>query len=321
MAHLIEDTDTMISVKKVPWHGLGVILDSPPTVQEAITKAGLDWKAEKKELFLADGSKVKDFQAIVRNTDNMQLGVTGQRFEPLQNSDAFDFFNPFITSGQCSLETAGSLRNGKTVWVLAKLNRNPIDLGSGDTVDKFLLLSNSHDGKSAVKVGFTPIRVVCNNTLTLSHNSVDSKLLRVWHSKRVSFNLEKIQEIVNIANESFEATAEQFKFLANAQVNQNDLQKYVKQVFYNGVEQTEERAKTMQNKLIEHIASLFENGQGSKLQSANGTFWGLYNSVTEYLSHDYGRNADSRLNALWFGANKDINASALEIATTMAKSA
>ena len=117
------------------------------------------------------------------------LGVVGPRYTILQNQDAFKWFQPFLEAKEAALHTAGSLRGGSRIWVLAKLNREPLVIAQGDEVEKYLLLSHSHDGSLAVRVGFTPIRVVCQNTLSMAHNADASKLIRFKHTKDIHENL------------------------------------------------------------------------------------------------------------------------------------
>lgn len=318
MAHQLEQ---MFSVKETPWHGLGRIIQEAPTAEEAIKLAGLDWQVVEQPIFRAEEGEayklIPSHKSVVRASDNSTLGVVSQKFTPLQNSEAFEFFNPFIESGLATFETAGSLRNGKTVWVLARLNKAPIEVGKGDAVNKFLMLSNSHDGTMAVRTGFTPIRVVCANTLAMSHAAKDSKLLRVMHSKQVKIRLDAIQQIVNAADAKFEATAEQYRKLVRTDVDQKALAAYVEVVFgYSAVE--EERRAIAKKRTIEDITRLFETGRGSELSTAKGTYWGLYNAVTEYLSYDYGKTQDSRLNSLWFGESARVSNRALQHALVAA---
>jgi hypothetical protein len=90
----------------------------------------------------------------------------------LQNKDAFAWFQPFLDAREAALHTAGSLRQGSRIWVLAKLNRDPLVIAEGDEVEKFLLLSHGHDGSLAVRCGFTPVRVVCANTCPRCGNTL-----------------------------------------------------------------------------------------------------------------------------------------------------
>jgi phage/plasmid-like protein (TIGR03299 family) len=109
-------------VREPAWHRLGVVVDEAPNVEEAIKLAGLDWEVRKEPVHF----KVEDEEvevpnrfAVVRSTDDKPLGIVSDRYEPLQNTEAFKFFNPFLE--YCDFNTAGSLREGKNVWILAKL--------------------------------------------------------------------------------------------------------------------------------------------------------------------------------------------------------
>ena len=160
VAHEVE---TMFSVRQVPWHGLGKVLDYAPDSEQALIQAGLLWGVEKRELYLGNSQRVPDTFANVRMTDNSILGVVGKDYKIIQNREAFMWTDALMGEGAV-YETAGSLREGRRVWLCAKLPQ-PIDL-VGDQVDMYLLFTNSHDGSSAIRVAITPIRVVCQNTLT-----------------------------------------------------------------------------------------------------------------------------------------------------------
>jgi phage/plasmid-like protein (TIGR03299 family) len=224
MAHEIEQ---MMYVGKKPWHSLGKAFVQAPSLEEAMVAAGLDWSVSTEPVFTAANEKLAAL-ATRRSSDGRILGVVGPSYTPLQNQNAFEFFRPFIEASEASIETAGSLREGQRVFVLCKINRDPLVVKGNDTVEKYALLSNSHDGTLAVRVGFTGVRVVCANTLKLSHSSAASKLLRVRHTKNVNQALDKIQEIMNLADQEFTATAEQYRVLANKNVIKQDLETYVK---------------------------------------------------------------------------------------------
>tara|TARA_R100000951_G_scaffold101420_1_gene92998 strand:+ start:46808 stop:47827 length:1020 start_codon:yes stop_codon:yes gene_type:complete len=322
MSHELELVDgkaNMFYKGDVPWHKLGTFIeeDKNLTSEEAIVAAGLDWKVETKPLFLDDGTQAPS-NAVVREDTNAILGVVGQSYKPLQNKEAFDFFNPFIESGEASFETAGSLKDGKRIWALAKINSAPIQIAKGDDIEKYVLLSNGHDGTMAVRVGFTPIRVVCQNTLSMSHSKDVSQLIRLKHTANLQENLEKVREIMNIANQQFEATAEQYKFLANKTVSQADLAKYVKLVFIGDkYEEMEAMGLKPGNQILAKIIPLFEKGRGNDMASVKGTAWAAYNAVNEYLQYERGNDDETRLDKLWFGDSATLNQRALNVITKL----
>jgi len=314
MAHEIE---TIAYFQQTPWHGLGTALEADDLYDwpKTCEKAGLAWDVELVPLVTADTQAKVQNKAVRRTSDSKVLGVVGHRFAPLQNRDAFKWFQPFLDAKEAALHTAGSLRNGSRIWVLAKLNRTPVVVAPGDEVSKFILLSHGHDGSLALRVGFTPIRVVCQNTLSMAHGSDASKLIRIKHTKDIHENLLSIREVMNVANAEFEATADQYRHLARKSINQADLRRYLKKVLK--VEDDQE-ASTRLNNIVEEIMGLAEAGRGNDLLSIRGTFWTAYNGVSEWLTYNRGRSEDNRLNSLWFGDGANLNRRALETALVMA---
>ena len=314
MAHEIE---TMAFYQETPWHGLGTALEADDLYDwpKTCEKAGLAWDVELVPLVTADFQAKVENQAVRRKTDQRILGVVGSRFCPLQNKEAFGWFEPFLAAKEAALHTAGSLRNGSRIWVLAKLNRDPMVIVQGDEVEKFILLSHGHDGSLAVRVGFSPVRVVCQNTLSMAHNSQASKLIRVKHTRDVLVNLANIREVMDLANAEFEASAEQYRLLARKSINQADLRMYVKKVFK--VEGDQEGSTRLKN-IMEQIVGLAEAGRGNTLPSVSGTFWTAYNGISEWLSYQRGNSQDNRLNSLWFGDSANLNRRALDTALEMA---
>ena len=318
MAHEVE---SMMYVGETPWHGLGVAIpdDRKLSIEEAIVAAGLEWEVELRNVFTEgdQGSRVEipEQYATCRDTDNSVLGIVGKGYQPLQNIEAFRWFQPFLDSGEATLETAGGLKGGSRVWVLARIRRDPMVVGKEDMMKHYVLLSNSHDGSLAVRVGFTPIRVVCNNTLCLAHESRASKLIRVKHTIRVLENLEEIREVIDLAQQEFAATVKQYRRLASKQINTTDLVKYVRIVF--GLkERTRTPAQEKQEKIVPSVIRLFESGRGNRVAGRN--YWGAYNAVNEYLNYFRGKTQDNTLNSLWFGEGAHLNKKALEVAMRLA---
>lgn len=313
MAHEIE---TMAYFGETPWHQLGTPLTTEDLYdwQNACVKSGLDWEAELVPLLTADTQAKVEHRAVRRKSDNRILGVVGPKYHVLQNRAAFQWFQPFLDAKEAALHTAGSLQEGSRIWVLAKLNRDPLVIAPGDEVEKFILLSHGHDGTLAVRVGFTPIRVVCANTLALAHRADASKLIRVRHSASVIENLANIREVMNLANAEFEATAEQYRLLARKSINEADLRRYVKKV----LKVEGDKISTRTANMIQDIIGRCESGKGNNLPSIKNTYWTAYNGVNEWLAYQRGHNESNRLNSLWFGNSANLNRYALETALTMA---
>jgi len=324
MSHQIE---SMFFVGETPWHGLGNRIDDAPSIADGIKKAGLDWSVRTEPVYCKidrglvgiDGKPLLQetkapAQAVIRDNGAV-LGVVGERYHPLQNIEAFNFFDRFIEAGEASLETAGSLSDGKKIWVLARIKDGDRDVTANDTVRAFIMLSNSHDGTTAVRVGFTPVRIVCANTLAMAHNNGASALMRVKHTASVKANLDLIRETMVVARRSFEANVEQYAALARKELNQKDVLTYVQRVFEIEGKTPDDISSRMTNQ-IEKVLYLAEYGRGQ--QGTKGmTLWKLYNGMTEFLTHEVTENADKRYASLWFGANGDKNKKALDIALAM----
>lgn len=319
MAHEVE---SMFFTGETPWHGIGHEFSKPPaTVAEAMCGAGLDWRVNLEPVYTTwNGASIacEDARATVRATDGAVLGVVGSRFKPLQNIEAFETFQPFLDSKQATFETAGSLQGGRRVWVLAKMNRPDIKITKDDTIRKYILLSHGHDGTMSIHYGFTPIRVVCANTLAMARTDKGSALLKFRHTKNAKLTLDAVGEVINVANAAFEASAEQYKFLASKGISKQQLEKYVKVLFGVGEDWKPEDISTRTQNQMAKVLNFFENGRGAQLKGVKGTWWAAYNAATEYASHEAGHNPETRLNGLWFGLGADQNAEALATAVKMA---
>lgn len=335
-----------------PWQKIGRVIKNASSIKEGIEMSGLNWNTLSISLRRSDnGDSIDDIAKLFVRSDNGQaLGIVGSKTYPLQNEDAFDFFEPYIKSGEVSLETAGYFRRGRRVWVLAKINRENSVIVPGDEVSKFILISNSHDGSTAVRIGFTPIRVVCANTLAAAHANKASKLIRVRHSKKVKNNVDNIREVMNLANAEFEESAELYRSLARKNINATDLKNYVKAVFELGneayiskrskkilnnilrniekrtgitlqlltsLEQSEQKMNKIGSNILEDVIKNFESGRGTENIQSRGTLWTAYNAVNEFFNYQRGNNDESRLESLWFGQSYRDNNKALNVALSM----
>ena len=181
------NVETMFSVRETPWHGLGRIIMDAPASREALELAGLDWQLESRNIYSGTGAMIPGYRANVRSTDDAVLGVVSDRYRIVQNEEAFQFTDDLLGEG-VTYETAGSLQGGKKVWMLARLPRKY--LIAGDQVEPYLVIFNSHDGSSGVKVAMTPIRVVCQNTLNLALNTAK----RSWTARHTENVLLRVQD-------------------------------------------------------------------------------------------------------------------------------
>ncbi|MBS1551555.1 MAG: DUF932 domain-containing protein [Bacteroidetes bacterium] len=322
MAHnleIINGEASMFYLNDLPWHGLGQKLDSPATSKEAIQAAKLDWTVEKQQLYLPNQEPAHNTFATLRTDSNKILGIVGSSYTPLQNSEAFEFFDSIVGKNNAIYHTAGALLEGKVVWILAKLP-GEIRVTNDDITEKYLLLSNSHDGASAVQIKFTPIRVVCNNTLTLAF--ADQQYLSVYHQKDIKARLNDVPKILNIVNKRYSEIEESFKALLNVQMTDITLKKYLEDIFPDPKNRKDpklyeyEIAKAKSNRVWAKY--FFENGVGNDLSGVSGSLWAAYNGVTELIDHKITKQSqDRKLNTIWFGDGAVVKAKAYKAAVEL----
>jgi len=302
-----------------PWHGLGVELEKPATSKEAIAAAKLDWTVEKQQLYLPNQDPAHNTFATLRTDNNKILGIVGRTYTPLQNSEAFQFFDSIVGEGKAIYHTAGALLEGKVVWILAKLP-GEIKVTNDDITEKYLLLSNSHDASSAVQIKFTPIRVLCNNTLTLAF--ADQQYLSVYHQKDIKTRLNDVPKILNIVNKRYSEIEESFKSLLKIQMTDITLKKYLEDIFPDPKNRKDpklyeyEIVKAKSNR--EWAKYFFENGEGNKMTRVSGSLWAAFNGVTELIDHKITKQSnDRKLNSVWFGDGAVVKGKAYKAAVEL----
>ncbi|CAN5206512.1 DUF932 domain-containing protein [soil metagenome] len=323
MAHGIEIRDgqaSMMYVGDVPWHGLGVRLDRPATAFEALRAARLDWVVDKKPLYASvrdDSRGVPRWFMIVRpdlvgSGSFPVLGIVGKGYRPLQNREAFEFLDPIVGEGAAAYHTAGALGNGERVWILAKLPV-PMRVVGDDIAEKYLLLSNSHDGTSSVQIKFTPVRVVCQNTLTLALS--DGRTLRVRHTRNLMRNLAAARYALGIIDAGFRGLEESFVAMTRVPMNPERLGDYLARVFPAPGSPADGKAARRVARDRAWSEYFFDQGKGADLPGVRGTLWAAYNGVTELVDHrQLDQPADRRLSSVWFGEGYRAKARAYRVA-------
>ena len=189
------NVETMFYVREKPWHSLGTRIEEAPASADALIYAGLDWEVIQKDVYTQDGAFIPGYKANLRSTDNAALGIVSDRYKVVQNEDAFKFTDDLLGEG-VTYETAGVLQGGRKVWMLARMPHRYII--AGDEIAPYMVVMNSHDGSSGIKVAMTPIRVVCQNTLNLALNSAK----RIWttkHTENVMLRVHEAQETLLLA--------------------------------------------------------------------------------------------------------------------------
>lgn len=325
MSHEVE---AMFSVGECPWHGLGHVLEAAPSCAEALTLAGLDWPVRLEALFAGDDlADVPSHRAVVRGDTGAILGVVGDEFVPFPNADAFAFFEPMVDEGLISLETAGSLRGGRRVWIMARVGGvDTIEVVPGDPVDPWMLMCHGHDGSLALRVGFNPVRVVCANTLKMALGEGDG-LFVLRHTTGLAAGLVSIRNALAEQVRIFKGSAESWGFLASRRCSDGDFDAFALRVFgrVTGEGEADVEASSPSasagSRLLGVVKPLFEAGRGNDAPLVRGTWWAAYNAITEWLTHHRGaaqgterERAERRFDALHFGDSRRVNMRALMLA-------
>jgi phage/plasmid-like protein (TIGR03299 family) len=271
--------------------------------------AGLDYTVMKKPLELNPGLKQGAY-AIVRTDTKDVLGFVSKSYEPIQNIDAFTFFDTLVAENEAIYETAGILGRGERVWILAKLP-GFINVRGRDIVNKYLLLTNNHDGSSQVQVKLTSIRLVCNNTFTAALQGAGE--VQISHTRNATQDLKQATTMLGLSKYSYEQLEVMFNGMASRKITEAQLRAYV-QALVPDNEEAENTART--EKIRNSVLHLHESGLGAHL--ARGTLWGAFNSVAEYTDHIMpDEDSSTRLNSIWFGHGEQLKLKAFHLAQQM----
>ncbi len=299
-----------------PWHNLGTQVKENLTSADAIKAAGLDWEVKRATVEYAtnDGMKQDPNNVVNYRADTGEsLGVVGDGYRILQNKEAFSFFDAIVGVKEAMYHTAGALGKGERVWLLAKLPGYIRTVGD-DVTEKFLLLSNSHNGSSAVNIMFTPIRVVCQNTLNVALKGGNKVSVR--HTLNMAMGIDAIRQELGIVNERFRMFEEASQKLAVTELTSEAFKNYVKSTGIVPVELESTRAK---NIMLE-VSRLFEYGKGADMKGAKGTAWGAFNAVVEYVDHVRGGdNLKTRATSLLYGSGANVKQTAFTEALALVK--
>lgn len=343
MAHNIEynrmrGSFSFIGVKEPAWHKLGKIVQEAMTIEEAIKGANLDFNVGKvpcyanTTIYDSTGLLLNNRMIEVPNTfatyrkDNGDiLGTVGSNYEIIQNTEAFAFFNTFLSESDACFQTAGCLGNGETVFLTAKLPAN-IKVSNNDYVDQYLLLSTSHDGSKSIQIMFTPIRVVCNNTLSAALNS-NAARINIRHTKSAKAKIDEAHKLMGITSERTKFMSECFPHMVDIKMDDKQVKNYINHIFLNANELELlakagfedacriEEISTRKSNIIDDVYKAYFIGPGQQLASAQGTAWGAYNAVTCYFQNvKTFKNDSDGMKSNFYGTNYDTMQRAFNLA-------
>ena len=337
MAHQVE---TMAWAGDKPWHGLGVEVDANLTPLQMQEAAQLDWTVSKRPSYTLDAPEWSDdvgiIQAentfhIVRDSDNRILSHCGRDYVPIQNEDVFKFFKRFTEAGHMTMETAGSLKDGGEIWGLAKISED-FELAGDDLIKGYLLINQPHIVGKSMTIKLTPIRVVCNNTLTMALQDSGTASFRMPHVREFGTDvIQAAEEALGLSAQAMTEFRTNSTLLSKTKAKHSDVLDYVAEIYqphmiaeYRNEQLLRESGKAIgeQAPLIERlnkfpslVVDALEQSPGANLKSARGTWWGALNAVT-YVE-DHLRESQTEGNALhraWFGAAANRKSKALSLA-------
>lgn len=321
MAHNLYN-NTMAFTGEIPWHGLGVQFEQEFTATEAIEAAGLGFEVTKEPIYrmLADEPVAIPGRFLTINNDNQEmLGMVGDRYEILQNRDAFCFFDEIMAETGARFITAGALGNGERVWMLARLPETFEPL-FGDKITQNCLLTTGHDGYTSTEVRFTPIRVVCQNTLTAATRG-SKEIISIRHTESIKGRLQQSAIILKEMNAHFAALGETFSELASFRIDDEWLTEYERLLF--GEEPKDAKTQASRNiwmRKVEGFQTRMTSGMGVDLPGVSGTAWAAYNAAVEWA--DYAipvRDEIKRTESLLWGRGNQFKQTAFDSALALVR--
>lgn len=312
MAHEVE---TMAYANQVPWHGLGARVDQSVSVEEMQKAAGLDWELIKYPLQLGipegqlgldddNVGKAVNRVAHVRSSDGKVMTVSDPRWQALQPGEVLGFMRDYVEGGGATLETAGSLRGGKVVWGLARINHD-FEVSAGDRVNGYLLFTSPNEVGKSITIRTTTVRVVCANTMALAHLKGSGEThYRQGHMS--AFDFSSAKAVVGAAHEQLRVAEANAKTLNKLKLSISDaVVKVLVPVFFPEMDAEDEevisalQSPENQPKKLQQIINSIQHSPGADVSS--GTGWGILNGITHWADHVVGRSAEARLHRSWTG--------------------
>lgn len=272
------NVETMFYVRKTPWHGLGTRVMEAPDSKEALALAGLDWEVIQEPIYTEKNEAIEGYKANVRDSDRKVLGVVSERYKIVQNQEAFAFTDGLLGDG-VRYETAGSLQNGKRVWILARLPQEYII--SGERITPYLVFFNSHDGTGAIKVALTPIRVVCQNTLNLALTTAK----RSWsmiHTGNIQDKMQEAKDTLFMAEKYMDSLGKEFENLRRKKLTEQQVKEYIEILLPMEDGSTPQQIKNIK-KLREDMKTRYFEAPDLKGVGNNG--YRFINAVSDFATH------------------------------------
>lgn len=335
MAHNINFNEktgqhSFFSVKQKAWHGLGQIVEGYPNSREALKLAGLDYEVVKLPNIhrLQDGSEIisdTSFFTTRKDTGAILGDRLGADYKIVQNVDAFTFFDSIVGGDGIMYETAGALGKGEKVFITAKLP-DYIRVGNDDLIEGYIFLSTSHDGSGSITAAFTPVRIVCQNTLNAAmHNC--SNQIRIRHTDSADQRLKEAHKIMGLSNK----LTEQLDGIFNEWAKVRITDKQVMQLIQQAMAPSKEVLANVRKGEFEELSTAFKNicdnafmyamsSPTQQTETTKGTLFGAYNAVTGYFQNvkEY-KEQEDKLNSIMFGTGLQRSQTAFRLCELYSK--
>lgn len=272
------NVESMFYVRETPWHGLGTKVMEAPDSEGALIAAGLNWNVIQEPIFTGGNEPIRGYKANIRDSDRRVLGVVTDRYKVIQNHEAFAFTDELLGQG-VRYETAGSLQDGKKVWLLAHMPHEYII--SGERISPYLLFSNTHDGSGAIKVALTPIRVVCNNTLNLALSTAKRSWSMV-HTGDIRSKMQEARDTLFMAERYMDELGKEFEALRLKKLSDQKVMEYIEILL-----PVEEGSTPQQIKNIERLREdmKIRYFDAPDLQDTGKNAYRFINAVSDFATH------------------------------------
>ena len=294
------NVETMFSVREKPWHGLGTIVKEAPTSADAIRLAGLDWSVVQEPIYTNFNRVVEGYRANVRSSDRKVLGVVSDRYKVVQNVDAFSFTDELLGKG-VRYETAGSLQEGKKVWLLARLPREYII--AGERISPYLVFSNTHDGSGSVKVAITPVRVVCNNTLNLALGTAKRSFSMI-HTGNIQDKIQEAKDTLFMAEEYMDCLGVEFEQLRRQKITDAQVKEYIELLLPMEKDPTPIQSKNIIRLRGDMMKRYYD---APDLQKVGNNAYRFINAVSDFATHSNPLRRTANYNENLFARTVDGN--------------
>jgi len=286
------------------WHRVGTRVDTEVTSKQAMELAHLDYEMKLSPLYVKEnGVEIKSDNFGVLNTSNNKVvGTVTERYKIVQNIEAFDFFDNIVKSDEAFYHSAGALGNGERIWLLAKLPKNIMIFKDIDVVEKYLLLVNNHDGNASLQVYFTPVRVVCQNTLIASMKQKENAI-SIKHTGDINSKMKEARIALGFALDFYKTFEEDGLKMVNTSLSLDNAEIYFNKVLK--IDEEKNELTTQLTNTRQTLLSLFRNGKGNNIDGIKDTVWAGYNAVTEY-SDFHKTFRGNRTESILFGSSAEL---------------